>query len=128
MRKLNLKIFFIATFIVILLNFLCWNGLEAYQMQYRSHPFLMAVGSMWTVLRFPFFTLFWRFIYSINNFFIYSTVVFLNCAFYGIIIERIFSLRNKSSKFPPVRTTYTVVRKRITMFIKKLFTLGITHV
>jgi hypothetical protein len=100
MKKFNLRIFMIATAVMVLLNFVSWAGLEAYQMQYRSHPFLMAIGSMWTVLRFPFFTFFWHFIYKIDNFFIYSTVVFLNCAFYGVIVERIFYLFRKKSKIP----------------------------
>jgi hypothetical protein len=102
MKKFNLKIFVIATVVTILLTFVSWAGLEANGMQNGSHTLWGTVGSLWTILRFPIFTFFWKFLYEKENILLMSTGVFINCAFYGFIVERIFSLRKKKSKIPPV--------------------------
>jgi hypothetical protein len=104
MKKFNLKIFKVATVVAILLTFVSWVGLDANRMENGSHTFWWAVGNIWTVLRFPIFTLYWHFLFDHNNIVLFSTAVFLNCAFYGFIIERFISLRGKKSKFPSVPT------------------------
>jgi hypothetical protein len=104
MKKFNLRIFLIATVIIILLNLVSLSGLEARDTPNRSHTLLGIVGSFWTILRFPIFTFFWKFIYHPFNIILFSIAVFLNCAFYGVIVERIFYLIRKKSKFPPVPT------------------------
>jgi hypothetical protein len=104
MKKFNLRIFMIATVVTILLNFVSLVGLEAHGTLNRSHTLLGMVGSIWTVLRFPIFTCFWKFIYSPFNIILFSIAIFLNCAFYGVIVERIFYFLRKKRKFPPVPT------------------------
>ena len=105
MKKVNLKIFFIATFVIILLNFLSWAGLQKNDYLNGSNSFWHVVASSWQILRFPLFTLFWNLLFGLNNFFVFSIAVFLNCAFYGVVIERIFYLFTHSSKFTIARKT-----------------------
>jgi len=88
--------------VTILLTFVSWVGLEANATENDSHTFWWAVGSFWTVLRFPVFTLYWHFLSSHNNIFLFSIAVSLNCAFYGFVIERIISLRRKKSEYQTV--------------------------
>jgi hypothetical protein len=102
MKKFNLRIFRVATAVTILITFLSWVGLEANGMENGNHAFWGVVGGVWTVLRFPIFTLYWHFLFNQNNLILFSIAVFLNCAFYGFIVERIISLRRKKSKFPSV--------------------------
>ncbi len=99
----------IATTAIIVLNVASLSGLEAYHTQNKSHYLLSMMGSLWIVLRFPIFTFFWKFIYTQFNIFLFSTAVFINCAFYGLIVERIFSLFRKKRKEnlgPRYRTFY----------------------
>src|ERR1700759_2859460 len=104
MKKFNLKIFFMATFIIVLLNFFSWTGLQQNDFLNGSNSFWRIVAGFWQVLRFPLFTLFGHFLFSLNNFFVCSLAVFLNCAFYGFLIDRIFFLLGKKSKHPRVHT------------------------
>jgi hypothetical protein len=103
MKKFNLRIFKIAMVVTILLTFMSWVGLEANAVENGNHAFWGPVSSLWTILRFPIFTLYWHFLYNQNNLVLFSIAVFLNCAFYGFIVERFISLRNKKSKIPPVQ-------------------------
>jgi hypothetical protein len=98
MKKFNLRIFIIATVVTILSTFVSWAGLEAHVTQDRSHALLGEVGSLWTILRFPTFTFFGKFLYGQNNILLFSTAVFINCVFYAIIVERIFYLFRKKRK------------------------------
>jgi hypothetical protein len=102
MKKFNLRIFRIATAVTILITFVSWVGLEANGMENGNHAVWGVVGGAWTILRFPIFTLYWHFLFNQNNLILFSIAVFLNCAFYGFIFERIISLRRKKSKFPSV--------------------------
>jgi hypothetical protein len=104
MKKFNLRMFMIATVVLVLLNFVSWAGLEAHNTPDRSHTLLGMVGSIWTVLRFPIFTLFWKFLYSQNNILLFSTAVSINCVFYAIIVERIYYFLRKKPKIPPIPT------------------------
>jgi len=94
----------IATAAMIALNFASLSGLEAYNTQNKSHQLLSMMGSLWTVLRFPVFSFFWKFIYGHFNIFLFSIGVFINCAFYAIIVERIFYILGKKPTLPPVPT------------------------
>ena len=94
----------IGTTAMVVLNFASLSGLEAYDTQNNSHHLLRMLGSLWTVLRFPVFTFFWKFIYGHFNIFLFATGVFINCAFYGVIAERIFYLVRKKRKIQPVQT------------------------
>jgi hypothetical protein len=103
MKKFNLRIFRIATAVTILLTFVSWVGLEANGMENGSHTFWWVIGGLWTILRFPIFTLYWHFLFNQNNLVLFSIAVFLNCAFYGFVVERFYSLRSKKSKLPPIQ-------------------------
>jgi hypothetical protein len=103
MKKFNSGIFRVAMAIAILLTFLSWVGLEASEKVSQFQPVWQVVGSLWTLLRFPIFTLYWHFLSDQNNLILFSLAVFLNCTFYGFIAERIYSLRRKESKLPPVQ-------------------------
>jgi uncharacterized membrane protein YhaH (DUF805 family) len=89
----------VATVAVILLTFVSWVGLEANGAEDRSHSFWWAASSIWAILKFPIFLLYWHFLFDYNNLILFSIAVFLNCAFYGFVIERIYSLRKANSKF-----------------------------
>jgi hypothetical protein len=101
-----MRIFLIATVVTILLNFVSWAGLEAHDTQNRTHTLLGVVGSLWTILRFPIFTFFWKFLYSQNDNLLFSTAVFINCVFYAIIVERIFYLFHKKRKIHHTSQTF----------------------
>jgi hypothetical protein len=98
MKKFNLRIFMIATLVTILLNFVNWAALTAHNTQGSPRIFLWVADRLWTILRFPIFTLFWNFIVAFRNPIVISTAVFLNCALYGVIVERIFYFFNKKPK------------------------------
>jgi hypothetical protein len=104
MKKFNLRIFMIATVVTILLNFVNWAALAAHNTQSSSPALLWVADRLWTILRFPIITFFWKFIYNPFNIILFSISVFLNCAFYAVIVERIFYLLRKKSKIPPVPT------------------------
>jgi hypothetical protein len=104
MKKFNLKIFKVATVIAILLTFVSWVALEANAAEHGSHTFWWAISNIWIILRFPIFTLYWKFLFDQNNLILFSTAVFLNCAFYGFVTERIFTLRRKKTNYPQVPT------------------------
>ncbi len=104
MKKFNLRIFRVATAVTILLTFISWVAIEANGMENGNHALWGPVGSLWAILRFPIFTLYWHFLSNQNNLVLFSTAVFLNCAFYGFIFERFYSLRRKKSKLPPVQS------------------------
>jgi hypothetical protein len=105
MKNFSYRIFFIATFAFIILNIACYIGAFAVS---DSGP---DIGLFWIILAKSFFVFNWAFVLIIriigaNNpdtLFAF-TCIFLNCLLDGFIIERIFSLRKKKSKFPPVPT------------------------
>jgi hypothetical protein len=100
MKKFNLRIFRVATAVAVLLTFISWVAIEANGMENGNHAVWGAISRLWSVLRFPIFTLYWHFLYNQNNLILFSIAVFLNCAFYGFIFERFYSLSRKKSKFP----------------------------
>jgi hypothetical protein len=104
MKKFNLKVFKVSTVIAILLTFVSWVALEANAAENGSHTFWWATGNIWTILRFPIFTLYQKFLFDQNNLVLFSLAVFLNCAFYGFVVERIFTLRRKNRNYPHIPT------------------------
>ncbi len=103
MKKFNLRIFRIATAVTILLTFMSWVALEANGIENGNHVVWTPVAGLWTILRFPIFTLYWHFLFNQNNLVLFSIAVFLNCAFYGFLVERFYSLRSRKSKLPPTQ-------------------------
>ena len=104
MKKFNLRIFMVATLVMVLLNFLSWAGVEARDTPDRTYTLLGLIGRLWTFLRFPLFTFFWNFIISQKNILLTSGAIFINCAFYAIIIERAFYFLRKKRNITPVAT------------------------
>jgi hypothetical protein len=104
MKKFNFRIFRIATAVTVLLTFVSWVALEANGMENGNHAFWGAVSSIWTILRFPIFTLYWHFLSNQNNLVLFSLAVYLNCAFYVFIVEIFLSLYREKSKFPKFPT------------------------
>ncbi len=104
MKKFNSRIFGNSFLIVWFLNFVSWLALEAHETQNRFHAVLGIVSRLWTILRFPVYTIFWKFLFSQNNQIYFIGGVLINCIFYALILERIFSLHKKKSKIPPVST------------------------
>ncbi len=98
MKKFNFKIFAVVSVVAILLTFASWMGLEEHNSPGRSISFLGEVGGLWTILRFPTFTFFWKLLYGLNNVLLFSVAVMIDCAFYGFIVERIFYLFKKNRK------------------------------
>lgn len=104
MKKFNLRIFIRATVIFIILIFI--GEIALYE--YETHQ---AYGLGWkisaelvSVFRFPTIIFFWKYLTSNNSIFLFVIGTFINCAFFGVIVERIFYLLRKKSKFPPVPT------------------------
>src|SRR5450432_580026 len=103
MKNFSYRIFFIATFVVVILNIVSFIGAFAVS---DSSP---DIGLFWKILAKSFLAFNWAFVLIIrilgaNNpdtLFAY-TCIFLNCLLNGFIIERIFSLCKKKSKFPHV--------------------------
>ncbi len=104
MKKFNLKIFMIATVIMVLLNFANWAALSAHNTPGSSPILLWVADRLWTIIRFPIFTLFWNLMVTSNNPVIASTAIFLNCVFYAIVIERIFYLFRKKHRSLVIKT------------------------
>lgn len=104
MKKFNLRIFKVAMVAALLLTFISWVGLESNDKERQFHAVWSMAGAMWAILRFPIFTLYWHFLYNYNNLVLFSIAVFLNCAFYGFVFERFYSLRIRRSKFPNTPT------------------------
>jgi len=104
MKKFNPRIFRVATAVTVVLTFISWVALEANGMENGNHAFWGAVSNIWRIVRFPIFTLYWHFLSNQNNLVLFSLAVFLNCAFYGFVVERILSLNRKKSKFPNTPT------------------------
>lgn len=99
-----MRIFMMATVVMVLLNFVSWAGLEARDTPGRTHTLLGLVGRLWTVLRFPLFTFFWNFIIGQQNIILASAAIFINCAFYAVIIERAFYFLRQKQKIKPEAT------------------------
>ena len=98
MKKFKLKIFLVATTVMVLMSFLSLSGLEAHNAPNNADTLSGIIGSTWIFFRFPIFTFFGRYLYSHGNLLLFSTALFLDCAFYGLLSERIFSLRWKKQK------------------------------
>jgi FlaA1/EpsC-like NDP-sugar epimerase len=106
MKKFNWRVFIIAAVVLVFLNFISWAGLAANDNRNGSHALFSVSASLWSILRFPIYTIFWRFLYGQDNTLLYSAAVFINCVFYAFIVERFFYFLRKNSKIQPVHTTY----------------------
>ncbi len=100
MKKFNLRIFIIAAIGTLILIASLWTLMWAYEEKHMA-----IVNGVWkliittsVILRFPIYTLFWKFLISnnIRLFFILGRL--FDCVFWGILFERIFSLFHKKQK------------------------------
>jgi hypothetical protein len=104
MKKFNITIFAITVIILVFLNFASWSAVWLYETGDKTIALWRVLGSLTSILRFPIFTLFWKFLYSQNNVLLFSIAVFFNCVFYALIVERILSRFHKKPKFHPTPT------------------------
>lgn len=112
MKKFNLRIFIISSLVIGLLTFISIMAEWAVE---DNSP---GIGLFWIILAksfwifsFPFSLLFWIFEsriipprYETITFAFILAGLILNSFLVGLFIERLFYLRKKKSKFPPVPT------------------------
>ena len=73
MKKINLRIFMIASYRNYHIKFCSVCPDWSYNTHDKSNYLLSMMGSLWKVLRFPVFTILWKFIYSHFNIFFFAT-------------------------------------------------------
>jgi len=113
MKNFNLRIFIISSLVIGLLVFISmmaeWGVEENYPDDVGLFWIILA-KSFW-IFSFPFSLLFWIFEsiiipprYEIITFTFVLAGLILNSFLIGLLIERLFYLRKKKSKIPPVPT------------------------
>jgi hypothetical protein len=97
MKKFNLRIFVIAAFGTLILTASLWTLIWAHEEKNMA-----IINGVWkliitlsSILRFPIYKLFWNFLISNNNQIYFIIGWLIDCAFWGVIFERIFSLFHK---------------------------------
>jgi hypothetical protein len=86
----------VATVVMVLLNFVSWAALDAYETRQTYNLGWKIVAELISIFRFPTLIFFWKYIISNNSIILFTVGIFLNCAFYAILVERIYSfLRTK---------------------------------
>ena len=80
------------------LTFVSWIAIWQYDTQDNFHSIWGILRQLAYVVRFPVYTLFWNFLVRHDNLIYYIGGLLINCIFYGLIIERFFSLLFKRSK------------------------------
>ena len=88
----------------MILTLLCWTGQVENEVKNGANSFWHFVAGWWPILRFPLITLFGRYVFIFHSFAYGPVLTFLNCAFYGLIIERIIYLRKRKSDIPPAES------------------------
>jgi len=90
-KPFNIVIFFIATIIIMFLTFISFVGFAAKE-EGSSGIISNLLSLLHTVLEFPTYTIFWKFIFQSRNFAVYLLAYALNSILYGIIVERLVAL------------------------------------
>jgi hypothetical protein len=98
MKKFNLVIFLISVIVIGVLTFVSFLAAFAIDEGNKLNMIWLFFSKLFYVLRFPTHTLFWAFLTRHEGPTIYLMGLFINCIFYALLIERIFSLFNKRSK------------------------------
>jgi hypothetical protein len=97
MKPFNPAIFLLSTMVYLLLlfpSFICAGSKDEGMMSPDS--FLNIFAWLFYLLRFPTHTLFWSTFSGDSQLFFFG--LFLNCFFWGIVTERVFSIFHKRMK------------------------------
>jgi hypothetical protein len=111
MKKFNSRVFILATFIVMILTLICWTGIVEDEVKKGTIMFWHTLAGIWPIFRFPLITFFGGFLFVGQRFAYVPLLTFLNCAFYGLIIERTFYLFRKKPKSHPLGIRVTDTKK-----------------
>ena len=98
MKNFNKSTFIVSTIVFIFI--IAFSYIAAFaedEGTIGTNAILLTFAKLFYVLRFPTHTLFWNIIISGDST-IYFTGLFINCLFYSLITERIFSLFTVSKK------------------------------
>ncbi len=96
MRKFNIVIFLVSSLIVMTLMFMSFMAAWGEDEGNKLNLFWLFFARLFYILRFPTHVLFWGFLTKHGgSYFILGLII--NCFFYGLLIERLFSLRKKKS-------------------------------
>ena len=112
MKNFNLRIFIISSLVIGMLVFISMMAEWAWEDHYPNNGlFLTILAKSFWIFSFPFSLFFWIFEswivpprYEIITYIFMLGGLILNSFFIGLLIERIFYLRKKTSKLPPVPT------------------------
>jgi hypothetical protein len=98
MKGFNKKIFVLAAAIVMVLTGLCQIAIEEHEKHNSFNGIWGAITVISSILRFPIYTLFGNSLAKANIHFLSALALCINLAFYGFVVERIFSLLRKKQK------------------------------
>jgi hypothetical protein len=98
MRKFNTILFLASTLTIMFLTFISFMAAWGEDEGNKLNLFWLFFVKLFYILRFPTHVLFWEFLTRHGgSFFILGLII--NCFFYGLVVERLFSLRKNKSKF-----------------------------
>jgi hypothetical protein len=86
----------------VILTFISFAAAAGEDEGYKLNTIWRIFANLFYVLRFPTHLLFWQFLIKHASPAIYFAGLFINCLFYGLLIERFFWLRRRKSKLAPV--------------------------
>lgn len=93
-KAFNLRIIALATFTIGIMTTIPFISIYSADGPVKiASPFLSCLHS---ILEFPTYILFWKFILESRDLAVYLLAYGVNCIFYGIITERIFTLKFKN--------------------------------
>ncbi len=95
MKGFNKKIFVLAAAMTMMLTISCWAAIEEHNKDNSFNGIWGAISVLSSIFRFPVYTLFGKFLVKADIHFLSSLALFINCLFYGLIVERIFWLFRK---------------------------------
>jgi hypothetical protein len=100
MKKFNLRVFIIAAVGTMILTASLWTLIWAHEEKHMAiaNGLWKLIITISVTLRFPIYTLFWKFLISNNIQLFFILGWLLDCTFWGIMFERIFSLFQKKQK------------------------------
>jgi hypothetical protein len=99
MKKFNIWIFLSSTLVVGALAFTSFIAATGQEEGNHMNMFWLFFARLFYIFRFPTHTIFWHF-FSNSGATIFFGGLFINCALYGLIIERVTSLFNKNPSAP----------------------------
>jgi hypothetical protein len=91
-QPFNVSTFFFSAFITGLLTFISFIAVAAAE-EGTGGMISTLLSKLHIGLEFPTYTLLSKFIFESRNFAVYLLAYAVNCIFYGILIERLFTLK-----------------------------------